>query len=486
MKSIIISSNCSGGGKTTFTLGLMKALKDRKLEVQGYKVGPDYIDPAFHKEVTKKASRNLDAFLMGEEGVVKSYLKGNGDVGIIEGVMGLYDGIGASEKSSTYDVSKLLGNMPIILVLSPKGQSASLCAEINGFKNYRNANIVGVVLNAISEKYYNLLKYAIEENCNVKVFGYLPKETKISLSSRHLGLVQSMEILNLEEKLDICGKLIEEYVDLDGIINEMREFKVSNEAQEDNVFSAINNIQTTSEYDIKNETLKYENETLEYYKNEETNFENRNFKIGVALDKAFSFYYKENLELLEQFGEIIYFSPINDKALPENLDFLYIGGGYPEVFKEALENNYSMRNSIKEALNNGLRCYAECGGLMYLTKSIDGAQMVGFFDGESTMTNKLQRFGYCKVKIDKKCFDEKFRTEEIFVGNKFFEINAHEFHKSQVKLNEENVYEVEKTQYNGEIIKWQCGYFKKNTLAGYAHINFLGNIELLKALIDIK
>jgi cobyrinic acid a,c-diamide synthase len=485
MKSIIISSNCSGGGKTTFTLGLMKALKDRRLEVQGYKVGPDYIDPAFHKEVTKKASRNLDTFLMGEEGVVKSYLKGNGDVGIIEGVMGLYDGIGASEKSSTYDVSKLLGSMPIILVLSPKGQSASLCAEINGFKNYRNANIVGVVLNAISEKYYNLLKYAIEENCNVKVFGYLPKETKISLSSRHLGLVQSMEILNLEEKLDICGKLIEEYVDLDGIISEMREFKASNKAQVSNVHNTINDVQKSSEYQIKNETLGCENETLKY-ENEKNKFENRNLRIGIALDKAFSFYYKENLELLEQFGEVIYFSPINDKALPKNLDFLYIGGGYPEVFKEDLENNYSMRNSIKEALNNGLRCYAECGGLMYLTKSADGAQMVGFFDGESIMTNKLQRFGYCKVKIDKKCFDERFRTEEIFIGNKFFEINAHEFHKSQVKLNEENVYEVEKTQYNGEIMKWQCGYFKKNTLAGYAHINFLGNIELLKALIDIK
>jgi len=460
MKSIIISSNCSGGGKTTFTLGLMKALKNRKLDVQGYKVGPDYIDPAFHKEVTKKASRNLDTFLMGEEGVINSYLKGRGDVGIIEGVMGLYDGIGTSEKASTYDVSKLLGNMPIILVLSPKGQSASLCAEINGFKNYRNANIVGVVLNAISEKYYNLLKYAIEENCNVKVFGYIPKETKISLSSRHLGLVQSMEIINLEEKLDICCKLMEEHIDLDGIVNEMYKFEVSNE------------------YQIENEVLKYSNE--------KNNFENRNFKIGVALDKAFSFYYKDNLELLEQFGEIIYFSPINDKALPENLDFLYIGGGYPEVFKEALENNYSMRNSIKEALNAGLRCYAECGGLMYLTKAIDGAQMVGFFDGESIMTNKLQRFGYCKVKVDKKCFDEQFKMKERFGEDKFFEINAHEFHKSQVNLTEKNVYEVEKTQYNGELLKWQCGYCKGNTIAGYAHINFLGNTQLLKTLINIK
>lgn len=442
MKSIIISSNSSGGGKTTFTLGLMKALKSRRLDVQGYKVGPDYIDPAFHKEVTKKASRNLDSFLMGEEGIIKNYLKGNGDVGIIEGVMGLYDGIGASEKASTYDVSRLLGNMPIILILSPKGQSASLCAEINGFKNYRNANIAGVVLNSVSEKYYNLLKYAIEENCDTKVFGYIPKTPEISLSSRHLGLVQSMEILNLEEKLDACGKLIEKYIDIDEILKSMQEFKV-------------NSSPTECKVGIKP------------------------LRIGVALDKAFSFYYKENLELLEELGEIIYFSPINDKALSQNLDFLYIGGGYPEVFKEQLENNYSMRNSIKAALENGLRCYAECGGLMYLTNSIDGAQMVGFFDGESIMTKSLQRFGYCRVKISPKCFHEKFKTEE-------FEVNAHEFHKSQVNLNEENVYEVEKTQYNGETIKWKCGYFKKNTLAGYAHINFLGNEGFLRALINSR
>ena len=453
MKSIIIASNCSGGGKTTFTLGLMKALKNRNLDVQGYKVGPDYIDPAFHTEVTKKASRNLDTFLMSEEGTIKSYLKGSGDVGIIEGVMGLYDGIGVSEEGSTYEISKLFGNMPIILILSPKGQSTSLCAEINGLKNYRNANIVGVVLNSISEKYYDLLKYAIEENCETKVLGYIPKEEKISLSSRHLGLVQSMEILNIEEKLDICGKLIEEYVDLDGIINEMQEFEVNSMLKKE----------VGNKFGIKRNEIEFYNKTL---------------RIGVALDKAFSFYYKDNLELLEELGEIIYFSPISDKDLPQKLDFLYIGGGYPEVFKKELEENYSMRNSIKEALDNGLRCYAECGGLMYLTKSIDGAQMVGFFDGESIMTNKLQNFGYCKVKIDKKCFDEKLVIEEDF------EINAHEFHKSQVNLNEKNVYKVEKMKYDGEIIKWQCGYFKKNTLAGYAHINFLGNIELLKDLVN--
>lgn len=458
MRSIIISSNCSGGGKTTFTLGLMKVLKSRNFHVQGYKVGPDYIDTAFHKAVTGIASRNLDTFLMGEEGVKKSFQKGSGNIGIIEGVMGLYDGIGASEKGSTYHVSKLLGNMPIVLVLSPKGQSASICAEISGFKNYNDANIVGVVLNSVSEKYYNLLKYAIEKNCNIKVFGYIPKTPEIALSSRHLGLVQSMEILNLEEKLDICANLIEKYVDIDGIINATQEYKISTDGDLNNSFKEDDKQKSF-------ESLKEESK-------------NRNFKIGVALDKAFSFYYKDNLEALENLGEIVYFSPINDKELPQNLDFLYIGGGYPEVFKKELENNYSMRKSIKEALDSGLRCYAECGGLMYLTQSIDGSEMVGFFNGDSTMTNRLQNFGYCKVKIDNKCFNNmSLEDNEV-------EVNAHEFHKSKVDLNEDNVYEVEKTLYNGEVLKWKCGYFKNNTLGGYAHINFLGNEELLKALVN--
>ncbi|GEP64209.1 cobyrinate a,c-diamide synthase [Clostridium beijerinckii] len=458
MRSIIISSNCSGGGKTTFTLGLMKVLKSRNFHVQGYKVGPDYIDTAFHKTVTGIASRNLDTFLLGEEGVKKSFQKGSGNIGIIEGVMGLYDGIGASEKGSTYHVSKLLGNMPIVLVLSPKGQSASICAEISGFKNYKDANIVGVVLNSVSEKYYNLLKYAIEKNCNIKVFGYMPKTPEISLSSRHLGLVQSMEILNLEEKLDICANLMEKYVDIDGIINATQEYKISTDGDLSNSFKEDN-----------------KQKSFESSKGES---KNRNFKIGVALDKAFSFYYKDNLEALENLGEVVYFSPINDKELPQNLDFLYIGGGYPEVFKKELENNYSMRKSIKEALDGGLRCYAECGGLMYLTESIDGSEMVGFFNGDSTMTNKLQNFGYCNVKIDNKCFDNKGLEDNEF------EVNAHEFHKSKVDLDEDNVYDVEKTLYNGEVLKWKCGYFKNNTLGGYAHINFLGNEELLKALVN--
>ena len=436
MKSIIIASDSSGGGKTTFTLGLMKALKNRGLNVQGYKVGPDYIDPAFHEEATGTSSRNLDVHLMGEDGVKYSYNRGIGDVGIIEGVMGLYDGIGAGEKASTYDISRILDNMPIILVLSPKGQSSTICAVIKGLKEYRNANIAGIVLNSISEKYYKLLKYSIEKNCNIKVFGYIPKNEEISLSSRHLGLIQSMEVLNLQKKLDICGKMIEEYVNVDEILNSMKELK--------------------------------DNDNNKYSQLIERNLENKKLRIGVAKDKAFSFYYNDNIELLKEIGDIIYFSPIKDKVLPENLDFLYIGGGYPEVFKEELESNETMRNSINKALDDGLRCYAECGGLMYLTDEIEGSRMTGFFSGKSFMTKRLQHFGYCSITLD-----EEYSKQKI-------KINAHEFHKSDVELNEKSIYSVKKEQYDGEIIKWNCGYVKKNTLAGYAHINFLGNIDFFK------
>ncbi|MGG7177018.1 cobyrinate a,c-diamide synthase [Clostridium paraputrificum] len=426
MRTLMISSNCSGGGKTTFTLGLMKALKNRNYDVQGFKVGPDYIDSAFHSEITGKSSRNLDLHLMGEEGVKISFSRGKGDLAVVEGVMGLYDGKGITEDGSTYSVSKLLNNAPLVLVLTPKAQSVTICAEINGLKDFKDANIIGVVLNCISESYYKLLKAVIEKNCDIKVFGYIPKCDEIKLSSRHLGLVQSVETNNLIEKIEVCAELIEKFVDLDEIITEFKEIDT----------------------------------VVENY-----HLENRNLKIAVAYDEAFRFYYKENLELLEEFGEVIYFSPLRDEKLPKGIDFLYIGGGYPEVFKERLSSNKSMLNSIRRELESGLNCYAECGGLMYLTKEIDGTEMVGFFDGVCEMTNRLNRFGYAKLKIDG------------------IEVNCHEFHKSQVISTEKTIYDIEKLGYHGELKRWTCGYSKGNTIAGYPHIHFFGNIEFLKYIL---
>ena len=426
MKTMIISSNCSGGGKTTVTLGLMKALKNRGYDVQGYKVGPDYIDSGFHTEITGNVSRNLDLHLMGEDGVKASFSRGKGDLAVVEGVMGLYDGKGLTEECSTYSISKVLNNAPIILVITPKAQSITLCAEINGIKNFKDANISGVILNCISESYYNLLKSAIEMHCNLKVFGYIPKDEKLKLESRHLGLVQSVEVGNLHEKIEYLAKLIEENINLTEIIESFKEI---------------------SKYD------------------DNYHLENKNKKIAIAYDEAFRFYYKENIELLEEVGEVIYFSPLKDSKLPENIDFLYLGGGYPEVFKEELSKNTSMLKSIKQALDNGLNCYAECGGLMYLTENIDGVDMVGFLKGNSEMTKRLNRFGYATVSL----------------GD--IRINCHEFHKSKVNLNEEAIYDVIKTSYTGEEIKWKCGYKKNNTLAGYPHVHFFGNLDFIKRLL---
>ncbi|MBM7870831.1 cobyrinic acid a,c-diamide synthase [Clostridium pascui] len=437
MKAIMISSNSSGGGKTTATLGLMRAFMKRGNEVQGYKVGPDYIDPAFHSRITGKISRNLDLYLMGEEGTKASFSRGKGNLGIVEGVMGLYDGKGIDSKYSTAHVAKVL-DLPIVLIISPKAQSATLCAEINGLINFENANIKGVILNNISESYFKLLKAAIEYNCNIKVFGYIPKEEKLKLGSRHLGLIQSSEIDDLEEKIELCSELIERYVNLDELLQEFSEVK------------------------------SYE---------DKFHIENKNLNIAVAYDKAFSFYYKENLELLEEAGKIAYFSPLKDKKLPENVDFVYIGGGYPEVFIDELSKNKELLGDIKNKLQNGIRCYAECGGLMYLTEGIDTKEhnlnTVGFFSGRTLMTTKLQNFGYAEITIDK----------ENSILPKKTKINCHEFHKSYVDSSEEKIYKLTKTMYDGTEKNWTCGYMKNNTLGGYAHVHFFGNLEFLEYLL---
>lgn len=432
MKSLIVSSNCSGGGKTTVTLGIMKALSERGFKVQGYKVGPDYIDSAFHSKITGVPSRNLDIFLSGEEGVKRCYSNGNGDLGVVEGVMGLYDGKGLDSEFSTHHVSKVL-ELPVILVLSPKAQVATLCAEIKGLIEFDNAKVKGIILNNVSEKFYTLLKLAIEKNCNVPVLGYVPKDEKLALKSRHLGLVQSSEIDDLEDKINHCSNLIEKHVDVDKLI-ELFEEGIKTEKED------------------KVEKIVKEN--------------GEPFKVGIAMDEAFSFYYRENIELLEALGKVVYFSPLKDEVLPNGLDFIYIGGGYPEVFKEELEKNKSMRESINKALSQGTTCYAECGGLMYLTEEIEGSKMVGFFKGSSYMTKTLNNFGYA--------------TLETPMGLK---INCHEFHKSKVDICGKPVYNVEKNGYKGDKISWACGYLQKNTLAGYPHVHFYGNKEFLYRII---
>lgn len=434
MKSIIISSNGSSGGKTTITMGLLKALKDRGFKVQSYKVGPDYIDPDFHEYITKVPARNLDLYLMGEEGVKASFSRGAGDLGIVEGVMGLYDGKGIGTEYSTAHVAKVL-KLPVILVLSPKAKAATICAEIQGLMNFEEVNIVGVIFNNIKESYYKLLKAAVEKYCNLKVFGYIPKDEILSLMSRHLGLVQSSEIEDLNKKIELCAELMEKNLNIDSLLK----YFVPIEKYSDN-------------FHVKNIGMK----------------------SAVAYDKAFSFYYKENIELLQEAGQVQFFSPLEDKELPKDVDFIYLGGGYPEVFIEKLSENKTMLKSIRNALNSGTRCYAECGGLMYLTEEIDGKETVGFFKGQSNMTNRLQNFGYAEVKV----VDE---NSLLPLGLSF---NCHEFHKSQVNLEENSIYKITKVSYDNSRKQWSCGYVKGNTLGSYTHVHFFGNLGMFNALTE--
>lgn len=480
MRSIIISSNSSGGGKTTISVGIMRALMKMGYDVQGYKVGPDYIDPAFHQFITKKSSRNLDLFLMGQEGVLEAYSRGQGTLGVVEGVMGLYDGKGIDSKFSTAHVAKVL-NLPVILVLSPKAQSATLAAELKGIINYcdehvEKINIKGIILNNISEGYYKLLKTIVEKATSLKVYGYIPKDENLALKSRHLGLVQATEIEDLENKIDLCSDYIIKNVDMEALIQdfsqEVMEVEKLPQLQEKVEFQCIGSPEIS---------LKEENSLNSKVKtnNKKFNIENCNLRIGVAKDKAFSFYYKENLELLSEAGEIVYFSPLQDGEIPEDLDFLYIGGGYPEVFIEELSKNKTMLKSINSALLNGLPCYAECGGLMYLTEGIKtfGEEKihgtVGFFKGYSYLTKSLQNFGYARIHIEKE-------NPILKVGTA---INCHEFHKSKVQVEEPQIYKLEKTTYDNEIKKWNCGYVKENTLGAYGHVHFFNNIDFLEQLM---
>jgi cobyrinic acid a,c-diamide synthase len=441
MKSIIISSDSSGSGKTTVTLGLMGALVKSGFKIQGYKVGPDYIDTAFHEKVTGSESRNLDIFLMGEDGVRDSYMRGKGDLGIVEGAMGIYDGKGIDTAYSTYHVSRVL-NLPIILAMSPKGASTTICAQINGIAEFGPASIAGVIFNSITESYYRLLKAAVEKNCALQVFGYIPKDDRISLESRHLGLVQSIEIDNLDEKLDILSELVLKNVDIEKLLR---------------CFKEVN------------------------YKNDGFHLSSLGLKIAVACDKAFQFYYKENLELLEEAGRLVFFSPIKDKKLPDDIDFLYIGGGYPEVFAAELSQNKSMLLDIRKKLDSGLRCYAECGGLMYLMDALQGTggeilDTVGFFHGKAFMTHRLQNFGYATIEV----------AEDNSILKRGMKMNCHEFHRSRIESQEDKIYEVTKQRYDGSIKRWKCGYLKKNVLASYAHIHFFTNMKFITSLLNIK
>lgn len=437
MKGFLIAGTKSGIGKTTVSMGLMSCFSD----VSPFKIGPDYIDGKFHEYVTGNKSYNLDFFLMGEDGVRESFLKHHKNFSIAEGVMGLYDGIDNSlDNGSSAHISRIL-NLPVILIVDGTGRSTSIAAEIMGYQNFdKRVNIIGVIINKISsEKTYEILKEAVEKYCKIKCFGYIPKLENISLSSRHLGLVEAYEVQDLKEKIEVLKKEFQKTIDIKAIYETV---EINPHYKLKNIFS-----------DFKD---KY-----------------KSIKIGIAKDNAFSFYYNDNIEFLENLGaEIKYFSPLKDEKIPDDVDMLYFGGGYPENYAAELENNISMINSIRDFYNKNGVIYGECGGFIYLSKKLiilDGKEynFVNLTENIIEMKNRLDigRFGYINI-----------RYRENLCGK------GHEFHYSKIKEEgkEKKEFKIEKP--NGR--KWECGYSSKNLLCGYPHIHFFKSSDIIFDLLN--
>lgn len=452
MKKILIAGTNSGVGKTTISLGIMQALTKRNMKVQPYKVGPDYIDPSYHTFITGRHSRNLDSYMLDDEKIKYVFNKSgkDADICVVEGVMGLYDGIGIDLDNCTSSYTSKLLKAPVILVINGKAMAASSAAMVLGYKELdKDVNIKGVIVNNVKTKgHYEIIKSAVEKYCDVEVLGYFPPNEEFSLESRHLGLVPSVEIDSLKVKFNNLADEIEKYIDVDRII------EIAETEEVDSNFTLDSFI----------ENHKLENKT-----------------IAIAYDKAFNFYYRENIELLEELGlNIKYFSPLQDKEVPKS-DYIYIGGGFPEIFSKELEANQTMRESILNAHECGIPIYAECGGLMYLgEKLVDSNNkqydMVGIFTGSSKMTTSLRRFGYCygTAKID------------TILSKKGEIIKGHEFHHSVFETDEECAYIMRKERSGIVSDEWQGGYSKNNTLATYLHTHFYNNLNCIENFLNYE
>lgn len=429
----MIAGTSSGCGKTTVTLAIMAALREKGLVVAPFKVGPDYIDPGFHQAACGRPSDNLDAHLC-DAGTVRAILRAGeerADIAVIEGVMGYFDGMhGQNFACSTWQLS-VDTRTSALLVVDASGGAASAAATVLGFLRFkRNSRIAGVLVNRVSSRgHYELVRDAIERYTGLPSVGYLPKDAFLTLASRHLGLIPAEETEALSRQIARAAQLALETVDFDAIIR----------------LAALA------------PSLKGDRKPLP---------DRRGYRLGVARDRAFSFYYEENLRMLRASGmELVYFSPLHGERLPEGLNGLYLGGGFPEVFAEGLEANRSMRESVHAALEGGLRCYAECGGLLYLCRSIDDRAMVDFFPIACRMTEKLQRFGYVNVTD---------RTGLAFP--------AHEFHHAEAEPLVEVPCAFRVVRASDPSRMWDCGYEQGNTLAGFPHLHFGSHPELIRRL----
>lgn len=425
--AIIVAGTHSGCGKTTVTLGIMAALAEQGVRVQPFKCGPDFIDPTLHRLVTGRVSRNLDVRMCGAEYVRQLFATHAPEQGIsiIEGVMGLFDG----GRGSAARLSVLL-DIPVLLVVDVRSAAESVAAVIKGFEILDpRVRVAGVILNRVgSKRHHQMIADAMKEHCQAEHIGALPGDSYLKLPSRHLGLHMGPEIALNKARL---VRLMNDHLNLDRL----------------QVLAAAGR-QPCDEPERQKEIITATQPSV---------------RLGVAWDEAFCFYYQDNLDMLKTAGaELVIFSPLHDKALPDNLDGLYLGGGYPELHAAGLSANTTMREAIRQFSRDGKAVYAECGGFMYLTRAIvdtegDEHDMAAVFPVVATMAKRLRRLGYRRVEMQQD-------TLLGPTGNCCF---GHEFHYSEIETMPQSVergYVLDDDRLEGYVVG--------NTLAGYVHLHW--------------
>lgn len=456
---IMLAAPKSGSGKTLLTCGLLEVLRRRGLNPIACKCGPDYIDPMFHRYVLGIPGRNLDSFFLPAEGVrkvlVDAVREEQAGIAVLEGVMGYYDGLGGTETSaSSWEIAEIT-DTPAILVLDCKGASLSVAAMASGFLHFRKkSHIAGVILNRVSSMYYERLAAAVEEASGLPVLGYLPESEEYRMESRHLGLFLPGEIDRLRERIGRLADQMEKSIAVDRVLEVagMLPLRIENKGKEK----------------AENESMEAES-IAKFPACQEQKVTSR-VRIGVARDEAFCFYYQENFRLLEQMGaELVYFSPLRDKKIPDRVDGLLFGGGYPENYARELAKNAAMRESIRRSIAAGMPFLAECGGFLYLHHTLEGSdgkhwEMAGVYPFDAYRTNRLRRFGYVRL-----------------LTSSGQEIHGHEFH----------YWESEDPGTDWEAVKptgnrsWRCIHEKGGQIGGFPHLYYASCPDFLRKWLDV-
>ena len=431
MIQFLLAAPRSGSGKTTMTCALLMALKRRGCAPCAFKSGPDYIDPMFHRAVLGVESRSLDLFFSAPETVRTLYAKGAAGHGaaVCEGAMGFYDGLGGvSDRASAWHLADTLG-LPVLLVVEPKGQSLTLAAELKGLVNFRTpSHIAGILLNNCTARMHALLAPMLEKETGLPVLGFLPKLPEAVIGSRHLGLYTAAEVENLQQKLALLADAAEEHIDWPRLLALCEKEPPALPVQPETPPARV--------------------------------------RIAVAQDEAFCFTYAETLEAFRDAGaEVVFFSPLRDTALPENIGGLYLPGGYPELHARELSENTSLLREIKQKIKSGLPTAAECGGFLYLGQSLTDAEgqswpMAGVLPGEAKDAGRLVRFGYATLSADSDSL--LFRAGESFP--------IHEFHHWDSTANGTAL--AAKKPVGGA--EWRCGFINEHFYAGFPHLYWAG------------